>query len=55
MTHAKEIKLESLDHGPGLLPFNLGPTNLITHYHTFLQRIRLDEIENKITLLRGQT
>lgn len=54
MTRAKEIRLESLDHGPGLLPFNLGPTKLITHYHTFLQRIRLDDIEDKISLLRNQ-
>jgi hypothetical protein len=49
-----EIRLESLDYGPGLLPFNLGPTKLITHYHSFLQCFRLDDIDDKISLLRDQ-
>ncbi|KAL0832399.1 hypothetical protein ABMA28_001824 [Loxostege sticticalis] len=53
-TTAQEIRLESLDDGPGLLPFKLGPTRLITHYHTFLQCIQLNDIENKILQLQTQ-
>lgn len=53
-TSQQEIRLETLDDGPGLLPFKLGPTRLITHYHTFLQRIQLDDIENKLTKLQLQ-
>lgn len=53
-TQAQEIKLESLSEGPGILPFRLGQTNLITHYHTFLQFIDLTLIENNITLVRNQ-
>ncbi|KAL0894309.1 hypothetical protein ABMA27_014306 [Loxostege sticticalis] len=53
-TTAQEIRLESLDDGPGLLPFKLGPTRLITHYHTFLQRIQLNDIEDKILQLQTQ-
>lgn len=51
---AQEIRLESLDQGPGLLPFKLGLTRLITHYHTFLQFVELDNIENQITNLQTQ-
>ncbi|CAK1604464.1 unnamed protein product [Parnassius mnemosyne] len=51
---AQEIKLEYLEDGPGLLPFRLGPTTLITHYHTFLQYVKLDDIRDKVTLLQVQ-
>lgn len=54
MTLTKEIRLESLEDGPGLLPFNLGHTRLTSHFHTFLQRIRLDDIEDKINVLHSQ-
>lgn len=50
LTQGSEIKLESLDDGPGLLPYKLGPMRLTTHYHTYLQYIRLDEIKDKISL-----
>lgn len=51
---AQEIRLESLDDGPGILPFKLGPMRLITHYHSFLQYTQLTNIEEKISLVRKQ-
>lgn len=53
-TNPSEIKLESLDDGPGLLPYKLGPIRLTTHHHTFLQYVQLDYIEDKIELLMTQ-
>ncbi|KAJ8718732.1 hypothetical protein PYW07_016288 [Mythimna separata] len=54
LTWAQEINLERLDNGPGLLPFKLGPMQLITHYHTFLQNIELTHIDNNINEIRTQ-
>lgn len=51
---SQEITLESLDDGPGLLPFRLGTTKLITHFHTFLQYIQLKDIRDKIEVLQIQ-
>lgn len=51
---AQEIRLESLEDGPGLLPFRLGPMRLVTHYHTFLQYIELTDIHNKVDLVQAQ-
>lgn len=51
---AAEIKLESLADGPGLLPYKLGPMRLTTHYHTYLQHIDLQIIEDKINLTYAQ-
>lgn len=48
------IKLECLDDGPGLLPFKLGQTRLISHYHTFIQYIQLDDIQTKIDMIKLQ-
>lgn len=53
-TQAQEIKLESLSEGPGILPFRLGPMNLISHYHTFIQFTDLSLIENNISTVRTQ-
>lgn len=53
-TEAQEIKLECLEDGPSLLPFRLGPMTLITHYHTFLQYVNLDDIRDKVNLLHVQ-
>lgn len=50
----QEITLESLDDGPGLLPFRLGATKLITHFHTFLQYVQLKNISDKIEILQTQ-
>lgn len=43
-----------MDDGPGILPFRLGATKLITHYHTFLQHIELKDIDEKIRELQDQ-
>lgn len=53
-TLALEIRLESLDEGPGLLPFNLGQARLITHYHSFLQYIELTDIEYRLDSVMTQ-
>lgn len=53
-TLALEIRLESLDEGPGLLPFNLGQTKLITHYHSFLQYVEITDIENRLDSIQTQ-
>lgn len=54
MTQAAEIKLETLDNGPGVLPFKLGQTRLITHYHTFIQYLEISEIETRISSINEQ-
>lgn len=54
LEQAQEIRLDKLDDGPGLLLFKLGLTKLITHYHTFLQYVRLDNIESKVDLIKNQ-
>lgn len=51
---ASEIRLEQLDNGPGLLPFKLGPTKLITQYHSFIQYIELTDIENQLDSIYSQ-
>lgn len=53
-TQGQEIKIESLENGPGLLPFKLGQMRVVTHYHTFLQYIDLNDIEEKIILVQTQ-
>lgn len=54
MTLAADIRLESLGNGPGLLPFNLGKTKLIVHYHSFLQYIDLINFENQLNSIETQ-
>lgn len=51
---SQEITLESLGDGPGVLPFRLGATKLITHQHIFLQYIQIKYIEEKIWVLQDQ-
>ncbi|XP_063823019.1 uncharacterized protein LOC135080435 [Ostrinia nubilalis] len=51
---AQEILLDSLEDGPGILPFKLGPTKIISHYHSFLQFIDIDYIQSKVNLVRSQ-
>lgn len=53
-TYAQDVKIESLDDGPGILPFKLGPTRITSHYHSFLQYIDLQELQNKITSVQTQ-
>lgn len=52
--YTQDIRLESLDDGPGLLPFKLGPTRIISHYHSFIQDINLPDLQDKIVLVRQQ-
>lgn len=49
-----EIRLESLDKGPGLLPFKLGQTRVVSHFHTFLQYTDLGDIGTNIDKLKAQ-
>ncbi|KAL0861747.1 hypothetical protein ABMA27_009223 [Loxostege sticticalis] len=51
---AQDILLDSLEDGPGILPFKLGPTKIISHYHSFLQFIDIDDIKSKVSLVRTQ-
>lgn len=50
----QEIKLENLDDGPGVLPFKLGSCNIISHYHSFLHYINLQDLQNKINSVHSQ-
>lgn len=50
----QEIKLESLDDGPGILPFKLGSARFISHYHSFLQDIDLQKLQNKVISVNDQ-
>lgn len=54
LAQAQDIQLESLNDGPGILPFKLGPAKIISHYHTFLQDIDLDLIQQQIDTTRMQ-
>lgn len=51
---ATNIRLDSLADSPGLLPFRLGPTKIISHYHTFLEEIDLEKIDQQIDLIKLQ-
>lgn len=46
--------IDSLRDGPGLLPFKLGPTKVVSHYHSFLNYINLDVIFSQIKLVKLQ-
>ncbi|XP_073966942.1 uncharacterized protein [Choristoneura fumiferana] len=50
----QEIHLESFDDGPGILPFKMGPTKVVSHYHTFLQSIQLGKLHDDIDLIKTQ-
>lgn len=43
-----------MQDGPGLLPFNLGPTKVISHYHSFLQYVPINDIRNNIIIVKTQ-
>lgn len=47
-TLAQDILLDKLDDGPGLLPFKLGESRVISHYHSFLQYVDLKEMQSKL-------
>lgn len=50
----QEIKLESLDDGPGILPFKLGSAKLVSHYHSFLQNVNLQDLQDKVNSVDNQ-
>lgn len=54
LARAQEIRLESLNDGPGILPFKLGPAKIISHQHTFLQDIDIDVIQRQVDLTSSQ-
>lgn len=51
---AEEITLESLSNGPGILPFKLGDTRVISHYHFFVQPIDLNDVRSSVETVRKQ-
>lgn len=53
-THGQDVTIDSLDNGPGLLPFKLGATKMVTHYHSFLNYIDLDHIHSQIESVQSQ-
>lgn len=40
--------IDSLQDGPGLLPFKLGPAKVISHFHSFLQNIDLADVHTQV-------
>lgn len=48
------IRLDDLSDGPGILPFKLGSTKIVSHDHIFLQEIDIDNIQQQINLLQTQ-
>lgn len=50
----ERITLDSLEDGPGILPFDLGPTKITSQYHSFVQTINLDKIRSDIVTVRTQ-
>ncbi|XP_060802778.1 uncharacterized protein LOC106142071 isoform X1 [Amyelois transitella] len=54
MALPQEIRLESLDNGPGILPFKLGEAKIISHHHSFIQNVNLDLLQDKINSVNDQ-
>ncbi|XP_072930046.1 uncharacterized protein [Epargyreus clarus] len=54
LAQAQDIRLDSLNDGPGILPFKLGPAKITSHYHTFLHDINFDEIQKQLDLTKTQ-
>lgn len=50
----QEIRLESLNDGPGVLPFKLGSAKVISHYHSFVQYIDLHDLRDSILSIINQ-
>lgn len=51
---AEDILLDPLGNGPGLLPFKLGSTKIISQYHSFLFYINLEDIQSKVDSIKLQ-
>lgn len=54
MTQGQEVMIDPLENGPGLLPFNLGTTRIISHYHSFLNYINLSYIQSKVDIIKSK-
>lgn len=54
MTRGQDVTIDSLDDGPGLLPFKLGSCKIVSHYHSFLNYIDLDTFHKQIELVKSQ-
>lgn len=50
----QEITVESLDNGPGLLPFKLGAAKIVSHFHSFLSHIDLENVHLQIEVVKTQ-
>ncbi|KAL0879699.1 hypothetical protein ABMA27_003414 [Loxostege sticticalis] len=54
LTRGQDVTIDSLDGGPGLLPFKLGPTKIVAHYHSFLTFIDLNTINKQVEQVKSQ-
>lgn len=54
MIQGQEVMIESLGNGPGVLPFHLGTARVISHYHSFLNYINLDNVQTQIGLVTSK-
>lgn len=46
--------MSSLGNGPGILPYKLGKSRVISHYHSFIQPIDLETIRSNVNLVKEQ-
>lgn len=53
-TEGQDVTLDSLDNGPGLLPFKLGATRIVSHYHSFLHYINFTSIDTQVDSVKSQ-
>lgn len=51
---AQDVTIDSLQDGPGILPFKLGQAKITSHYHSFLQHVNLNDIYSQIKSVRLQ-
>lgn len=54
LAQGQYVTINSLQDGPGLLPFKLGPIKVISHYHSFLNHINLSDIRLQIQSVKTQ-
>lgn len=53
LIRAQDITLDELQYELGILPFRLGPTKFISHYHSFLQFIKLQSLTRAYLCIRS--
>lgn len=54
LTQGQDVTIDSLQDGPGLLPFKLGQTKIVSHYHSFLNNINLADIHSQVKQVKSQ-